>query len=146
MEEVTGVVEEVAGVVEEVAGGGRRWRSPELWRRWPEVEVAGVVEEVAGGGGGGEKMWRRGEEKRRTREEKGIEVERRRGEEKWRRGEVEGEVEERRRKERERRGCRRDSKFGIPPNNSVAHGLDMRHRIVFFLIFLILLENFFYWT
>ena len=38
------------------------------------------------------------------------------------------------RREGEKRGRRgwRDSKFGIPPNNFVAHGLDMRHRIEFF--------------
>ena len=88
--------------------------------------------------GGGEDV----EERRMRREEKGrVEVE-----ENWR-GEVEGEVEEEvegevdeRRREGERRnGGRRgwrDSNFGIPPNNSVAHGLDMRHRILFFIFFI----------
>ena len=37
---------------------------------------------------------------------------------------------ERRRKEREK-GAPAGFKIRIPPNNSVAHGLDMRHRIVF---------------
>ena len=83
----------------------RRWRSPEV--------------EVAGGGGGGEKMWRKGEERRKGEEKGRGEGERRSGEEKWRR-------------EGEKRG-REGGLAGFQPNNSVAHLLDMRHRIVFFL-------------
>ena len=68
-------------------------------------------------GGGrrrGEKC--RGEGKRRKEEEKWRE--------KWRR---EGEKG----KEREKGAGWRDSKFRIPPNNSVAHPWHMRHRIFF---------------
>ena len=119
------VEEEVAGVVEEVAEGGggggggggrrggggghRRWRS----RRWrsPEVEVEVEVERRCGG------EERIGEEKGRG----GVEEKGRGGVEERRSG---GE-----------KGGWRDSKFGIPPNNSVAHGLDMRHKIVFFFEF-----------
>ena len=43
---------------------------------------------------------------------------------------------ERRRKEREK-GAPAGFKIRIPPNNTVAHGLDMRHRI-YSPIFLIL--------
>ena len=78
-----------------------------------------------------------GVELRRRREEKGKW--RRSGEEKWRRRERRsGGVNERREGEkRGRRGAPTGFKIRIPPNNSVAHGLDMRHKI-YSPIFLIL--------
>ena len=118
-EEVVGVEEEVAGEVEEeeVAGVVE------------EEEVAEVVEEVAGGG---EKKWRRGEEK-----EEGGERERRSGRDGERRsgGEGRGEVERRSGGEKERRG--KERKNGVPAGEGGAFLFFEFQRIILF-------PNFFY--